>query len=355
MSNTILSKKIKVLITDDSALVRKMLATYLQRYEDIEVIGTATDPYDARDKIVELKPDVLTLDIEMPKMDGISFLQKIMQHHPIPTIMVSSLTQEGSRATLKALEAGAIDFVGKPSASSIGNTNIFIEELHHKITIASRINVKRLQKRSIAPNNNITPQKTVTVQGSYNNKLIAIGSSTGGTEALKEVLTRLPNNSPGIVITQHMPPVFTKYFAERLDKLSKISVVEAIEGMPVNAGTALLAPGDYHMEIKKEGSKYCVHLNKNEKVNRHRPSVDVLFDSVAKYACPNAVGVIMTGMGGDGAKGLLNMKKNGAKTIAQNEESCVVYGMPKEAVKLGATDHIVDLLDIPNTIFACMK
>lgn len=362
-----ITKKIKVLITDDSAVVRKMISTYLGRYDDIEIVGTAVDPYDARDKIVQLKPDVLTLDIEMPKMDGISFLQKLMTHHPIPTIMVSSLTQEGSKATLRALEAGAVDFVGKPSASSIGSTAEFIEDLHQKVMAASLSNVKRhrivskpVQKigstaasAAAAAMAAVSPFTATTSGGSKT--LIAIGASTGGTEALKEVLIRMPKNSPGIVIVQHMPELFTKYFAERLNGLSELEVIEARDGMPVKPGTALLAPGNFHMEVKKTGTSYNVHINQQPLVNRHRPSVEVLFNSVAKWACPDAIGVIMTGMGGDGAQGMVNMRNAGAKTIAQNQESCVVFGMPKEAIRLGGAEKVVDLYDIPKTICSLLK
>ncbi len=350
-----LSNKIKVLITDDSALVRKMLSTYLKRYNNIEVVGTATDPYDARDKIVQFKPDVLTLDIEMPKMDGISFLEKIMKHHPIPTVMVSSRTQEGSNATLKALSIGAVDFVGKPSANTIGTADVFVEELYQKILIAAKANVSNLCRPTAINNTTSTVRRTLTPSGRATNKIIAIGASTGGTEAVKSVLTKIPRESPGIVITQHMPEVFTKYFAERLDSLSEIDVREAENGMCVEPGTALLAPGNFHIEVIKNGSKYSVSINQKERVNRHRPSVDVLFDSVAKCAGSNAVGVIMTGMGDDGAKGLLNMKNGGADTIAQDEESCVVFGMPKEAIKLGAANKIVSLSEIPYTIFTYMN
>lgn len=344
--------RVRVLIVDDSALVRKLLETYLKKFDDIDVVGTAIDPYDARDKIVSLKPDVLTLDIEMPKMDGISFLKKLMSYHPIPTVMVSSLTKEGSKATLQALEIGAIDFVAKPSANSLGGVEELISELHYKILTASTAKIIRPAR----------PDATQPLAGivkpargqHFNNKIIAIGASTGGTEALKDVLVQMPDNSPGIVIVQHMPEVFTKYFAERLDKLSALNVVEAENGMIVKPGTALIAPGDFHMEVTKNNSNYCVHTFKAEKVNRHRPSVEVLFNSVAKCASSNSVGVIMTGMGGDGAQGLLNMKNNGAKTIAQDEASCVVFGMPKEAIKIGAADKIVPLLKIPETIFACL-
>ncbi|MGR3178136.1 MAG: protein-glutamate methylesterase/protein-glutamine glutaminase [Candidatus Anammoxibacter sp.] len=348
------SKKIKVLVVDDSALVRKLLSTYLNRHDDIDVIDTATDPYDARDKIVNLKPDVLTLDIEMPKMDGISFLKKLMVHYPLPVIMVSSLTREGSKATLQALEIGAIDFVAKPSAGSIGEADTFIDDLYEKIVVASVSKVKKSGDANQSGKDYKTPVlNTKTVQG-CNEKIIAIGASTGGTEALKEVLIRCPGNLPGIVIVQHMPEIFTKYFAERLNNISAIDVREAEDGMCVSPGTAVVAPGNFQMELQKNGSAYSVRTYQGERVNRHRPSVEVLFNSVSKCAKSNAVGVIMTGMGDDGAQGLLNMKKAGAMTIAQDEESCVVFGMPKEAIRVGAADNVVTLSEITKTIISSL-
>jgi len=346
------SNKIKVLIVDDSALVRKFLATYLKKYDNLEVVDTARDPFDARDKIVKYKPHVLTMDIEMPKMDGVSFLEKLMTFYPIPTIMVSSLTREGSNATLRALEAGAVDFILKPLASEPKTQEIFIKELYSKIMTAAYVNVKNLKSRKfsikIKGNTKLKPE----TQQVHNNKIIAIGSSLGGTEALKSVIVALPKNLPGIVIVQHMPEVFTKYFAERLNSMSEIDVYEANDGMPVSPGTAILAPGNHHMEVIKGSTNYSVHVMQGERVKRHRPSVEVLFNSVAKCGKSNAVGVIMTGMGNDGATGLLNMKNAGASTIAQDEESCVVFGMPKEAIKIGAADKVVSLSEIPQTIIS---
>ncbi len=344
--------KTRVLIVDDSAVVRKLLSTYLQRYDDVEVIDTATDPYDARDKIVKLKPDVITLDIEMPKMDGISFLKKLVAHYPIPTIMVSSLTKDGSSATLQALEIGAVDFVGKPSAGSLGDADAFVKDLHQKVIAASSINIKRFLERSKTNRSAVAKPVNPLPVSLGGNKIIAIGSSTGGTEALKKVFELMPQNSPGVVVVQHMPEVFTKYFAERLDKISALQVSEATDGAIVKPGTALIAPGNFQMEITKNGPSYQARVFQGERVNRHRPSVEVLFNSVAKHAGANAVGVIMTGMGGDGAQGLLNMKNAGANTIAQDEASCVVFGMPKEAIKVGAANKVVSLLDIPKTIFS---
>lgn len=349
------SNKIKVLIIDDSALVRKLLSTYLKRYDNIEILDTASDPYDARDKIVKLRPDVLTLDIEMPKMDGISFLKRLMTYYPIPVIMVSSLTREGSEATLQALEIGAIDFVAKPSAGSIGEADIFISELYQKIVAASVAKVKKASETNSTHKVDKASALNYKTAQAASSKIIAIGASTGGTEALKEVLSQIPKNAPGIVIVQHMPEMFTKYFAERLNNLSAIDVVEAEDGMCAAPGTALIAPGNYQMEIQKNGLKYHARIYKGERVNRHRPSVDVLFNSVSNCVGSNAVGVIMTGMGDDGAQGLLNMKMAGANTIAQDEESCVVFGMPKEAIRLGAADTVVSLSEIPKTILSLLN
>ena len=345
-------KTIKVLIVDDSALVRKLLSSYLDKYSNIEIVDTAKDPYDARDKIIRLKPDVMTLDIEMPKMDGISFLKKLTEHFPIPTIMVSSLTKEGSEATLNALEIGAIDFVAKPSADSLGKTDTFVNELYQKIVAASAAKVGLYSKKHAFCKENRPDGYSTKLTQKCNDMIIAIGASTGGTEALKDVLVRLPRNVPGIVIVQHMPELFTKHFAERLNKIAELDVYEAKDGMCVKPGTAIIAPGNYQMEIQKRGSMYYTHVYQGERVNRHRPSVEVLFNSVAKYAKSKALGVIMTGMGDDGAKGLLNMKVAGANTIAQNEESCVVFGMPKEAIKIGAANKVVSLTEIPKTILS---
>lgn len=348
---------VKVLIVDDSAIVRKLLSRHLGRYDDIDIVGTAVDPYDAREKIINLKPDVLTLDIEMPRMDGISFLKRLMTYYPIPTVMVSSLTREGCETTLEALDIGAVDFVAKPSAGSLGDVDELVDELYCKIIAASMANVKRLGKVGHIPNTerkNPTSSRDIAIKNK-SNKIIALGASTGGTEALKEVLSQMPSNAPGIVIAQHMPEIFTKYLAERLNSLSSIEVYEAEDGMAVRPGTALIAPGNYHMELKINGPNYYVKTSQGAKVNNHRPSVDLLFNSVAISAGNNAIGVIMTGMGADGAKGLWDMKRAGAKTIAQDEESCVVFGMPKEAIKLGAAGRVVGLAEIPSAILSMLN
>ncbi len=354
-----MNSKTKVLIVDDSAVIRKILSSGLSKHPDIEVVGTAPDPFIARNKILQLKPDVLTLDVEMPRMDGITFLQKLMTHYPIPTIMVSSLTQDGCDATLKALEAGAIDFVAKPSSrvgSDVGNV---LDKLYTKIKCASRAKLKVRQKH-VNIVNSIKPSQTIqsTTRPSLfkgTHKIILIGASTGGTEALKDVLIQMPPDSPAIAIVQHMPEIFTKAFAERMNSLCSITVKEGKNGDSLIPGHAIIAPGNYHMSIRRNGAMYCIETNQDAPIHHQRPAVDVLFDSAAKNIGPNAIGVILTGMGADGAKGLLNMKEAGAKTIAQDEDSCVVFGMPKEAIKLGAADKIVSLQKIPEKILTFLK
>lgn len=327
---------IRVLIVDDSATARSLLKSVLESETGIEVVGTAPDAYVARDMIVSLRPDVICLDVEMPRMDGITFLKKLMQHMPTPVVMVSSLTRSGAKTTLDALESGAIDFVAKPHANIYDGIDEIKSELIEKVKSASKVNVRHLVSKNI----NITPLASLS---ETTNKIVAIGASTGGTEALKEVITKMPSNSPAIVIVQHMPPKFTKSFADRLNELSQINVVEASNQEPLTNGKAIIAPGAYHMVLRRTGSKYFVEIGDGKKVSGHKPSVDVLFNSVAKVAGSNAVGVILTGMGADGAKGLLNMKKSGATTIGQDESSCVVYGMPKVAYNLGAVDRQVPL------------
>ncbi|MDR4507015.1 MAG: chemotaxis response regulator protein-glutamate methylesterase [Candidatus Brocadiaceae bacterium] len=348
-----MGNKIKVLVVDDSAVVRKILSTGLSKDGDIEVVGTAPDPYVARDKIVSLKPDVLTLDVEMPRMDGISFLHRLMVYYPLPVIMVSSLTQSGCDTTLRALEVGAVDFVAKPSLDVAQSLEGVIADLVEKVKFAARVKVVKKAKTTMtAP---VQQMRASSALIETTHKLVAIGASTGGTEALKAVLMQMPPNAPGILIVQHMPQLFTKQFADRLNTLCSITVKEAKDGDSVIPGMALIAPGDYHMELRRSGARYFVATNQEARVRRHRPSVEVLFESVAKFAGANAVGVIMTGMGDDGANGLLSMKESGAKTIAQDEASCIVFGMPKEAIKLGAVDKVVPLQNIPSTIFSFLK
>lgn len=332
---------IKVLIVDDSALVRKLLSEMLARDHEIEVVGAAADPYAAREKIKQLNPDVITLDVEMPRMDGVTFLRKLMHYSPTPTIIVSSLTQSNSPIALEALQAGAVEVLCKPgSAYSVGDMAV---ELIDKVKAAAKVDLKRMIKvRGVT-----RPPKVQTSLTQTTNKVIAIGTSTGGTEALRRILPTLPANSPGIVIVQHMPENFTRSFAQSLNNECAITVHEAESGESVVPGKALIAPGNFHMTLRRSGARYSVEIETGELVSRHRPSVDVLFESVAKYAGANAVGVIMTGMGNDGARGMALMHDAGAHTIAQDEESCVVFGMPGKAIEAGGVDEIVALDQIP--------
>jgi two-component system, chemotaxis family, protein-glutamate methylesterase/glutaminase len=337
---------IRVLIVDDSAVVRKVFSNELSRERGIKVIGTAPDPYVARDKIVKLKPDVVTLDIEMPRMDGITFLKKLMKYYPLPVIIVSSLTPKGGKMALEALGSGALEVISKPSAAySVGDMSV---QLADKIRAVARVNVSERMK-SMNTSEKVKPVTLSRALTASTNKLIAIGASTGGTEAIKTVLTAMPPNSPGILIVQHMPANFTTSFAERLDSLSQITVKEANDGDSIVNGQALLAPGNFHMLLKRSGARYYVQVKKGPLVHHQRPAADVLFRSVANYAGANAVGIILTGMGSDGAAGLLEMKQAGARTVAQDEKSCVVFGMPKEAIKLGAADKVVSLGDVTRT------
>jgi two-component system chemotaxis response regulator CheB len=329
-------KTIKVLIVDDSAIVRKIFSEELARYADIEVVGVAPDPFVARDKIVALKPDVITLDIEMPRMDGLTFLRKMMKHYPLPIIIVSSLTPKGGKLTLEAMENGAVDVIAKPGSSySVGDMSA---QLVEKIRAAARARVVKMDATSAA-----APDSPLKALSQTSNKVIAIGASTGGTEALKRVLTPLPANAPGIVVVQHMPANFTTSFAERLDSLCQMTVREARDNDSVVPGTVLIAPGNYHMIFRRSGARYYVEVKTGPMVHHQRPAVDILFRSTAKYAGANAIGVLLTGMGSDGAEGMLELKKAGAGTIAQDEQSCVVFGMPKEAIKLGAADRVLPL------------
>ncbi len=325
-------KNIKVLIVDDSAIVRKVFSEELSRENGIEVIGTAPDPYVARDKIVLLKPDVITLDIEMPRMDGLTFLRKLMKYYPLPVIIVSSLTAKGSRIAMDALDYGALEVISKPStAYSVGDMSV---QLADKIRAVAGVNVASLNKgRALKPDVSTKVTLASTSLAATTNKIIAIGASTGGTRALEVVLTKMPVNSPGIVVVQHMPAHFTTSFAARLNELCEMKVKEAEDGDSVVNGQVLIAPGNYHMLLKRSGARYYVNVKNGPMVHHQRPAVDVLFKTVAKYVGANAVGVVLTGMGADGAAGILTMKEAGAKTIAQDEKSCVVFGMPKEAIK----------------------
>ena len=341
--------KIRVLIVDDSALMRQVLATLLSKDSGIEVIGSAPDPFIAREKIKALNPDVITLDVEMPKMDGLTFLEKLMRGHPMPAVMVSSLTEVGCQTTLRALELGAVDFITKPKIDLREGMEEVALDLIAKVKAAAQAKVKGRGAGSKGVTAPLTPEAAMI---KTTDTIIAIGSSTGGTEAVKDVLMALPPNTPPILIIQHMPEHFTKTWADRMNSLCQISVKEAEDGDSVLSGHALVAPGSYHMTLVRSGARYSVQINQNPPVNRHRPSVDVTFASVAQYAGANAIGVILTGMGGDGAKEMLTMKQAGAFTIAQDEASCVVFGMPKEAIKLGGVDKILPLSEIPAAIVA---
>lgn len=330
-------RKTRVLIVDDSAVVRSILSQQLATYPGIEIVGTAPDPYVARDKIVQLNPDVLTLDIEMPRMDGITFLRKLMAHRPMRVVIVSSLTPQGGELAMEAMEAGAVEVVAKPGAAyTVGD---MVDQLAEKIIAAGSVDIGRFVP---AP----TPSVKRLALTRTTHKVVAIGASTGGTVALQHVLAALPYDSPGIVAVLHMPEHFTAAYAHRLNDLCTIEVAEARDGETVTRGRALIAPGNRHMLLARSGASYRVTVTDGPSVNRHRPSVDVLFKSVARYAGSNAVGVIMTGMGADGAAGLKAMRDAGAKTIAQDEKSSVVFGMPKEAIKLGGAQAVLPLSQI---------
>lgn len=333
---------IKVLIVDDSALVRKVLTEELSRYKDIDVVGGAIDPYVARDKIVRLQPDVITLDIEMPRMDGLSFLSKLMKFYPMPVVVVSSLTPQNSQNAIRALELGAVEVICKPG-SSLSAPDIS-QRLVEAIRVAARAKISRNVSTESVEKENGHDYK---IQLKTTHKVIAIGASTGGTIAIEKILTKMPLNIPGIVVVQHMPEYFTASFAERLNNLCKIEVREAKDGDAAAPGLALIAPGGHHMLLERSGAFYQVRIKGGPMVHHQKPSVDVLFHSVAKNAGANAMGILLTGMGADGADGLLTMKQNKAYTIAQDESSSVVYGMPGEAVKLGAACDELPLDEIP--------
>jgi len=345
--------KIKVLIVDDSALVRRLLTEILQSDSSFDVVGTASDPYVAREKIKKLNPDVITLDVEMPRMDGITFLENLMRLRPMPVVMVSSLTQHGAEVTLRALELGAIDFVAKPRIDVAGGLGGYSDEIISKVRTAARARVGAIRSANMtaAPKfsaDAVLPQASAGRRMlKTTERIIAIGASTGGTEALRELLVALPPDAPGIVISQHIPAAFSGPFAQRLDQAAAMSVCEAQDGQYILPGHAYVAPGDRHLIIERDGARYRCRLNDGSPVNRHRPSVDVMFRSVAQHVGLNAMGVILTGMGDDGARGLKEMQEAGARTIAQDEASSVVWGMPGSAVKLGAADQVLSLRNIP--------
>ncbi len=344
-----MAKKIKVIVVDDSAFIRQMFTQMLNEDAEIEVVGAAADPIIAREMIKRFNPDVITLDIEMPKMDGLSFLEKIMSLRPMPVVMVSSLTQKGALETIQALEIGAVDCIGKPRGDEQLNVLSLQGDLIEKIKTAARAKVRFTSKADSAAK--IEPLKKST-RFQVGNRIIVIGSSTGGVEALREIIPLMPENSPPVLIVQHMPEHFTKTFSERLNSLSKVNVQEAEDQQEIKPGNVYIAPGNQHLELKinRSGHGYLCKLHQAEKISGHRPSVDVLFDSVAENAGNRAVGVILTGMGKDGARGMLNMKKAGAYNIGQDEESCVVYGMPKAAYLGGAVDEQVSLSHIAESV-----
>jgi two-component system, chemotaxis family, protein-glutamate methylesterase/glutaminase len=335
-----MAKEIKVLIIDDSAVVRQTLAKILEQDESVKIIGTAADPFIAAMKLRDEIPDVITLDVEMPRMDGLTFLKKLMSQHPIPVVIISSLTARGTESAILAMEYGAVTVLKKPNSYSMGSMDV--QQIIEGVKSAAR---SRVRRRSLLSHDRLIKKDKIIRDSMIQttDKVIAVGASTGGTEAILVFLQAMPIDCYGIVIVQHMPELFTRSFAERLNRICDITVKEAIHGDTVIRGRALIAPGNKHMEVKRSGARYYVELSDHEPVNRHRPSVDVLFKSVARYAGKNAVGVLMTGMGADGAMGLLDMKVGGADTIAQNEETCVVFGMPKEAIKIDAANKILPL------------
>lgn len=346
--------KIRVLVVDDSALMRKLLMELLNSDPEIEVVGTAMDAYAAREKIKKLKPDVLTLDVEMPKMDGLSFLSNLMRLHPMPVVMVSSLTEKGADVTMQALDLGAVDFVSKPKIDLAHTLNDCAVEITSKVKTAATACVNALLHHASNPDvhytrrDTIVETKPISVGSKFrpSDKVIAIGASTGGTEAIKEVLIRMRPDSPGIVVAQHIPPVFSRSFAARMDRCSRLTVCEASDGQTIIPGHVFVAPGDQHLLVVRDGARYRCKLFDGPPVNRHKPSVDVLFNSVAEHVGNNAIGAILTGMGRDGAKGLKQMRDAGAATVAQDEQSSVIWGMPHAAIELGGADQVLALTSI---------
>lgn len=342
-------KRIRVLVVDDSALIRQMLTQIINAQPDMEVVGTASDPHLARQRIKQLNPDVLTLDVEMPQMDGITFLENLMRLRPMPVVMVSSLTERGADVTLHALELGAVDFVSKPRVDIAGSLGDYSEEIVGKVRAAARARVGRGLRPAVVPKytaDAVIGARPVPRRFRTTDRMIAIGASTGGTEAIKTLLVAMPPDAPAIVITQHIPAAFSAPFAARMNLLSAMSVCEATDGQQILAGHVYIAPGGQHLLVEQDGARNVCRLSACPPVNRHRPSVDVMFRSVAQNVGPNAVGVLLTGMGEDGARGLKEMQEAGAPTLAQDERSSVVWGMPGAAVRLGAADAVVALEDI---------
>lgn len=352
-----MTEKTKVLIVDDSALVRQVLTSIIDSSDTLMVIGSARDPIDAREKIKQLNPDVLTLDIEMPKMDGVTFLKNLMRLRPMPVVMISTLTEVGADVTLEALEVGAVDFIAKPKIDVQGALQEYTEEIIEKLEIAGKAKVReykvkaktgKVEKKLDA--GAVLEKKEGKLRFKTTDKIVALGASTGGTEAIKEVLESLPANAPGIVISQHIPVAFSRAFTERVNKTCQIIVCEPADGQKILPGYAYIAPGDKHLLVERSGADYICRLNDGPPVSRHKPSVDVMFRSVAQNVGPNAMGVMLTGMGADGAEGMLEMKQQGAYNISQDEDSCVVWGMPGAAVKIGAVDKEFTLSKIGREI-----
>jgi len=347
-------KKIRVVVVDDSALVRSLVAEIINREKDMECVGTANDPLIARELIRELNPDVITLDIEMPKMDGIDFLGRLMKLRPMPVVMISTLTERGAEVTMRALELGAVDFVAKPRIGLADGINDLAGQIVDKIRIAASAHIRRVVQHSPIATVDSTVKRSLSESGTFTRvsteKLICIGASTGGTEAIKEILTRMPADSPGIVITQHMPPGFTTSFAARLNGLCQVTVQEAVNGERILPGHAYIAPGGKQFHVEKSGANYICVVEDGELVNRHKPSVEVLFLSVARVVGRNAFGIMLTGMGGDGARAMKEMKDAGSYNYVQDEASCIVFGMPREAILHGAADEILPLTDIASAL-----
>jgi two-component system, chemotaxis family, protein-glutamate methylesterase/glutaminase len=356
-------QKVRVLIVDDAALVRRMLTDMLHTDPMIEVVGTASDPYIAREKIKRLHPDVLTLDVEMPRMDGLTFLRHLMRLHPLPVVMIASLTEQGADVTLQAMELGAVDVVSKPKIDVAHSLHDYTAEIIAKIKTASTARVLPLQHATATPAevaptytaDAIVRQRRHTAHVKTTECIVAVGASTGGTEALKEVLMHLPPEAPGMVITQHIPEAFSGPFARRMDSVSPMTVCEAQDGQQILPGHAYIAPGHRHLLVARDGARYMCQLHDGPPVNRHRPSVDVLFRSVAQHAGHNAIGLLLTGMGSDGAHGLKAMHDAGAITVVQDEKTSVVWGMPGQAVKLGGADAVLPLGDIAPTILKLLE
>ncbi|AOY95313.1 chemotaxis response regulator protein-glutamate methylesterase [Cupriavidus sp. USMAA2-4] len=344
--------KIKVLCVDDSALIRSLMTEIINSQSDMEVVGTAPDPLVAREMIKRLNPDVLTLDVEMPRMDGLDFLERLMRLRPMPVLMVSSLTERGSEITMRALELGAVDFVTKPKLGIRDGLIEYTDAIADKIRAVSRARVRTAAPAAASPVAGTPPAPLLRSPLLSTEKLIIVGASTGGTEAIKELLMPLPPDSPGVMIVQHMPAGFTRSFAQRLDGLCRITVKEAEHNERVLPGHAYIAPGDMHLRLARSGANYVAHLSQEAPVNRHRPAVDVLFDSAAQHAGKNAIGVILTGMGRDGAQGMRRMHDAGAYNLAQDEHSCIVFGMPKEAIAAGGVDEIVPLSAMTQRVMA---